>query len=412
MMTESVMTRSPLFASMTIRHSTRLMALLGAVALVGTVLQGQQDPQQSVAAFKVAPGLELKLWAAEPMVLNPTDLTVDERGRVWVLEGVNYRRTQRNLPDLRPEGDRIVILEDTDQDGHADNVKVFDQSPQIRVPLGIAVLGDRVYVSQAPDIIVYTKDADDKIVKKEVVLTGFGGIDHDHGVHAVVFGPDGKYYFNQGNTGLDVTDKSGTRVFTQGTGANTRPGNGYYEGVALRMNGDGTGLEVIGQNFRNPYEIAVDSFGNVFQTDNDDDGNAWTRLLYNMEGGNYGFRGPLNRTWLEDHGTHWHTELPGVAPVVMRLGAGSPCGLLVYEGTLLPPQYRGQLFHADAGKRIVAMYSLAVDGAGFTARSEDVGNGGDDTWARPTDVAAAPDGSVFFSDWYDPGVGGHLMGDT
>lgn len=248
------MTRSPLFASMTARHSTRLMALLGAVALVGTVLQGQQDPRQSVAAFKVAPGLELKLWAAEPMVLNPTDLTVDERGRVWVLEGVNYRRTQRNLPDPRPEGDRIVILEDTDQDGQADKVKVFDQSPQIRVPLGIAVLGDKVYVSQAPDLIVYTKDKDDKIVKKEVLLTGFGGVDHDHGLHAVVFGPDGKYYFNQGNTGFELTDKSGTHLQTQGTGANTRQGPGYFEGTALRMDADGTNVEVISQNFRNPYK--------------------------------------------------------------------------------------------------------------------------------------------------------------
>ena len=124
------------------------------------------------------------------------------------------------------------------------------------------------------------------------------------------------------------------------------------------MNADGTSLEVLGQNFRNPYEVAVDSWGNVFQTDNDDDGNAWTRLVYNMEGGNYGFRGPLNKTWSEDHGTHWHQELPGVAPLLYRIGAGSPCGLLVYEGTLLPAKYRGQLMHADAGKRIVAMYPL------------------------------------------------------
>ena len=389
----------------------RFGLILPIAIAVGVAVRGQQPPEKSLAAIKTAPGLEVKLWAAEPMLSNPTDLTVDERGRVWVLEGVNYRRTQRNLPDPRPAGDRIVILEDTDQDGHADKVKVFDQSPQIRVPLGIAVLGDKVYVSQAPDIVVYTKDADDKIVKKEVLLTGFGGIDHDHGVHAVVFGPDGKYYFNQGNTGLDVTDKSGTRVFTQGTGANIRPGNGYYEGVALRMNGDGTGLEVIGQNFRNPYEIAVDSFGNVFQTDNDDDGNAWTRLLYNMEGGNYGFRGPMNRSWLEDRGTHWHLELPGVAPVVERLGPGSPCGLLVYEGTLLPAAYRGQLLHADAGKRLVAMYPLTVSGAGFTGGFQEVVNDGDDTWSRPTDVATAPDGAVFISDWYDPGVGGHQMGD-
>src|SRR4051812_5227810 len=148
--------------------------------LLAAALHGQQPAPQSVAEFKAAPGLEVKLFASEPMTTNPTDLTVDERGRVWVLEGQNYRRTQRNLPDLRKDGDRIVILEDTDQDGAADKVKVFDQSPQLRVPLGIAVLGDKVYVSQAPDLIVYTKDADDKIIKKEVLLTGFGGIDHDH----------------------------------------------------------------------------------------------------------------------------------------------------------------------------------------------------------------------------------------
>jgi putative membrane-bound dehydrogenase-like protein len=390
----------------------RLSPFVTFVILLTVVVRAQQGAQQSLAAYKAAPGLELKLWASEPMVANPTNLTVDERGRVWVVEGVNYRRTQRKLPDPRPEGDRIVILEDTDQNGQADKVKVFDQNPQIRVPLGIAVLGDKVYVSQAPDLIVYTKDANDAIVKREVLLTGFGGVDHDHGLHAVVFGPDGKLYFNQGNTGFDVTDRSGKHLQTQGTGANTRPEPGFYEGAVLRMNADGTNLEVLGQNFRNPYEVAVDSFGNVFQTDNDDDGNAWVRLLYNLEGGNYGYRGPLNKTWLEDHGTHWHTEVPGVAPVLYRIGAGSPCGLMVYEGTLLPAKYRGQLFHADAGRRTVAMFPLTVDGAGFTARSEDVINGGDDTWSRPTDAATAPDGAVFVADWYDPGVGGHNMGDA
>src|SRR3954466_12121113 len=101
-------------------------------SFVGVVVQGQQAPEQTLAGLKPAPGLEVKLWAAEPMVSNPTDLTVDERGRVWALEGQNYRRKARNLPDLRTAGDRIVILEDTDQDGTADKVKVFDQSPDIR----------------------------------------------------------------------------------------------------------------------------------------------------------------------------------------------------------------------------------------------------------------------------------------
>jgi putative membrane-bound dehydrogenase-like protein len=380
------------------------------LVVVGVVVRGQQSPDKSLAAIKMAPGLEVKLWASEPMMSNPTDLTVDERGRVWVLEGVNYRLKSRNLPDNRPAGDRILILEDTDHDGKADKVKVFDQNPQIRVPLGIAVVGDKVYISQSPDLIVYTKDADDKIIKREVLLTGFGGIDHDHGLHAVSFGPDGKFYFNQGNTGFDITDKSGKHLQMQATTPNAPAG--YFQGAVFRMNGDGTNVEVIGQNFRNPYEVAVDSFGNVFQTDNDDDGNAWTRLVYNYEGGNYGYRGPLNKTWGDDRGSHWHTEVPGVVPVVLRLGAGSPCGLLVYEGLLLPPAYRGQLLHAEAGKRIVALYTLSNDGAGYAAKSQDVLNGGTDTWTRPTDVAVAPDGAVFVSDWYDSGVGGHLMWDT
>ncbi len=92
------------------------------------------------------------------------------------------------------------------------------------------------------------------------------------------------------------------------------------------------------------------------------------RLKYLVEGGNYGFRGPLNRTWLEDRGTHWHQELPGVLPNLLRLGAGSPCGLLVYEGTLLPAKYRGQVFHAEAGKRILAMYTISDRGRRLPGR--------------------------------------------
>ena len=137
---------------------TRLVCLF--VFLLAVAVSGQQGADQTLAGLKPAPGLAVTLFAAEPNVENPTDLTVDERGRVWVLEGVNYRRQSRMQPDLRPEGDRIVILEDTDNDGKSDRTKVFDQGPHIRVPLGIAVLGDKVYVSQSPDITVYTKDAE------------------------------------------------------------------------------------------------------------------------------------------------------------------------------------------------------------------------------------------------------------
>src|SRR5262245_61334267 len=262
-------------------RSVRTLIVLGLLGLsVPGVIRGQQPALQSLSGFRTAPGLEVTLWASEPDFSNPTNIAIDERGRVWVLEAVNYRRALRKQPDIRPEGDRIVILEDTDRDGKADKTKVFDQSPQIRAPLGIAVLGDRVIVSQSPDLIVYTKDADDRIVKKEVLLTGWFGVDHDHGLHAVSFGPDGRFYFNSGNQGFDVTDKSGRRVVSHNTDAGGKPTNApgtYFGGTTLVVNPDGTDLRVLAQNFRNPYEVAIDSFGSLWQTDNDDDGNASTR---------------------------------------------------------------------------------------------------------------------------------------
>lgn len=402
------------------RRST--LVLLTSVAMIaiapsqrGSAI-GQLPPPQSATNLRAAPGLAITLWASEPALSNPTNIAIDERGRVWVLEAVNYRRQLRNQPDLRADGDRIVILEDTDGDGTADSSKVFDHGPHLRAPLGIAVLGDRVIVSQSPDLIVYTKDARDRVVKREVLLTGWGGADHDHGLHAVVFGPDGRYYFNAGNEGYDVTDKSGRRLKAPratGLAANAPDwtDGSYYEGAAMVVNPDGTGLRVIAQNFRNPYELAIDAFGDIWQTDNDDDGNAWTRANYVMEGGNYGFRGPRGRRWQDDAGSHFHEELPGVIPNLLRLGPGSPCGLLVYEGTLLPEAYRGHLLHAEAGRRVVAHYPLTVAGAGYETKIDEIVFGGDDTWFRPSDVAVAPDGAVYVADWYDPSVGGHGMGD-
>ncbi len=352
----------------------------------------------------MADGLELTLWAAEPDLVNPTNMAIDERGRIWVTESINYRRKLKDKPDLNDKGDSIVILEDTDLDGRADKRTVFDQNPDIRAPLGIAVLGNKVYISQSPNLTVYTKDEDDHIVSKETLLTGWGGFDHDHGLHAVTFGFDGRLYFNSGDQGFDVTGKSGNHLVSS-------PDGPYYAGAALRANQDGSDFTVIAHNFRNPYELALDSFGSIWQTDNDDDGNQWTRVNYVMEGGNYGYWGPGGRRWRDDHGTHFHHELPGVVPDIARTGPGSPTGLVVYEGKLLPEKYRGNLIHAEPGKRHIYAFLLDSDGAGYKMTSEELVSS-DDPNFRPSDVAVGPDGAVYISDWYDPVVGGHNMEDV
>src|SRR5467141_1867083 len=160
---------------------------------------------ESVKQFTVAEGLQASLFAAEPMLRNPTDMDIDERGRVWVTEGVNYRSTFQKWGVLQPAGDRIVILEDTNGDGAADKETVFYQDPSINAALGICVLGNKVIVSDSPHVFVLTDtDGDDVADKREVLFTGISGFDHDHAVHAFVFGPDGKLYFNFGNEGKQL----------------------------------------------------------------------------------------------------------------------------------------------------------------------------------------------------------------
>src|SRR5438128_8486624 len=161
---------------------------------------GPDAARESVRRFIVGDGLEATLFASEPMVRNPTDMDIDARGRVWITEGANYRSTFQRWGVLEPAGDRIVILEDTNGDGVADKETVFYQDPSINAALGLCVLGNRVIVSDSPHVFVLTDtDGDAKADKRELLFTGIGGVDHDHGVHAFVFGPDGKLYFNMGN---------------------------------------------------------------------------------------------------------------------------------------------------------------------------------------------------------------------
>src|SRR5438270_387060 len=173
-------------------------------------VQAQVPPEKAVSTFTVADGLEMSLWASEPLFVNPTCMDIDHKGRVWVCESVNYRHRLLRRPPNRPEGDRIVILEDTRGTGRADKATTFYQSPEMLAPLGIAVAKDpvgpgyKVFVCQSPDILVFEdRDGDGKADGPPTkLLTGFRGYDSDHGVHGILIGPDGKLYFSVGDQGV------------------------------------------------------------------------------------------------------------------------------------------------------------------------------------------------------------------
>ncbi len=393
-----------------------LLAMATLAMLLDTPVLAQVSPAKSEAQLKTPDGLEATLWASEPMVNNPTNMDIDSRGRVWITEGLNYRLTRRGNAQFKrgDNADKLKILEDTDGDGKADKVIVFADNI-FPVPMGLAVeehygpdgkyKGAKVFIGNSPDILVLEDtDGDDKADKRYPLLTGFGGIDSDHGVHGMVLGLDGKLYFTHGDgccsvqqdhtekpQNFDVLDKSGRHVSSSRL-ANT-----------LRVNRDGTQFEILADRQRNNYETSLNSFGNIFTSDNDDDGNRGSRVIWIMDGGEYGYRTPGSAH-------HWGEEVPGNVPKLVGTGNGSPCGIMVYEGKLLPGAYFGSVLEADAGSRQINFMPITRKGASFRSEYK-VLLASDDPWFRPVDMTAAPDGSVFVADWYDSGVGGHTFRD-
>jgi putative membrane-bound dehydrogenase-like protein len=384
----------------------------------------------AVEQLDVHPDLTATVFASEPMMTNPASIDVDHLGRVWVCEAINYRAFANKdvIGDHIDIGDRILVLEDTDGDAVADKSTVFYQGHDIDSAHGILVLptpdgkGLSALVSALDSVFfLIDENGDLQADTKQLLFTGIDGAQHDHGIHAFHFGPDGKLYFNFGNAGRRIKDKDGQPIIDRAGNEVNDSRKPYQEGMVFRCNLDGSEFETLGWNFRNNWEACVDSFGTVWQSDNDDDGNRGVRINYVMEFGNFGYRDEFTgagwneaRTNLETEIPlrHWHLNDPGVVPNLLQTGAGAPTGICMYEGDLLPKGLRGAVIHCDAGPNICRAYVPTPSGAGYTAETVNILDGARNKWFRPSDVCVAPDGSLLVADWYDPGVGGHRMQDA
>ena len=405
-----------------------------------------------LSKFSLDPDLEVTLWAKSPMLYNPTNMAIDPQGRIWIAEGVNYRE---KLGIRREAGDRIMVLIDSDGDGSADQSKVFWQDPYLESPLGIAVFDNQIVISQPPDIVVLTDvdrnlQFDPSVDKKEVLLTGFNGRQHDHSLHSVTSGPDGKWYFNSGNCGAIFTDNSG-KTFRMNTnyrggaseeyfytptnelkGAKSDDGYVWSSGFSVRMNPDGTDAEIIGHGYRNSYEQVVSSMGDLFQSDNDDYSSC--RNSYVLEYGSAGYYSldgqhkwqASKRSGQAIQRAHWRQDNPGTFDTGDVYGAGGPTGVAFYENGVLGKKWEGTYLSCEATRNVVfgyhpkplgATYSLdRFDFVSTAASASDLNRESEEEAEkrihfRPADLDIGPDGAIYIADWQDERSGGHSTQD-
>ncbi len=363
------------------------------------------SPEEALRRFRVADGFDVQLFASEPQVRQPVTMTFDDRGRLWVIQYLQYpapaglrpvtvdrylRTRYDRVPEPPPKGprgaDKITILEDTDGDGRADKVKDFVTGLNLASALALGNGG--VYVGQAPYLLFYPdRDRDDvPDGDPEVLLAGFGLEDAHAVINSLQWGPDGWLYGAQGST---VT-------------ADIR-GIGFQQGL-WRYHPPTGRFELFSEGGGNTWGLDFDHHGNAIAGTNY--GNVV--CLHQVQGGYYvkGFskHGPLHNPYT--YGYFEHARHQG------HSGGHVTCGGIVYQGNTYPETFRNAYIGANLLSNAIYWSTIDPDGSTFQTRYQGTLLSTDDIWFRPIDCLTGPDGSVYVADWYDERANHVIPDDT
>jgi len=373
------------------RSASRLACLLafGVVVIncrfaeggAGRQLTGEHAPAKTPALppaeaqkkFVVPDGFEVRLFAAEPDVVNPVAMTWDERGRLWIVELYEY--PVGAPPGAKPR-DRVKILEDTDNDGRADKVTVFGDG--LNLATGILIGNGGVYVGQAPDLL-FLRDTnrDDHADTREVLLTGFGLEDRHELLNGFTWGPDGWLYMTHG-----VFTHSRVKIPEA-----TEPGVEVSAAVA-RYHPRTKKFEVFAEGTSNPWGVDFDRCGNAFVS-----ACVIDHLFHMAPGGSYQRQGgsPSN--------PYLYELLPSIVDHKHHMAAYS--GVCVYQGNNFPDEYQGHVFMGNIHQNAINHDRLMPNGSSFKAVAEKDFVTTSDGWFMPVSEQVGPDGALWIADWYD-----------
>ncbi len=389
----AIMTMCPVLMGDYKNRVFHLIATALAIVGFGDAEAIAQGYALKVAASKmtVADGLEANLFAGEPEVRQPILVKVDDRGRLWTIQYLQYpnpsglkrvkvdrhsRTIYDRIPEPPPRGpkgtDLITILEDTDGDGRADQVKDFVGG--LNLTTGVAFGHGGVFVIQVPYLLFYPDRNGDDVPDgdPEVLLKGFGMEDAQSFANHLTWGPDGWLYGLNGST----------------TTCNIR-GIEFQQGC-WRYHPITKEFELFCEGGGNLYGLTFDADGNLFYSGNDG------LFVHAVQGAYYrksfGKHGPL----------HNHYAYGYFDPVIKgEVPGGPPTGGTIYLGHSFPERFHGKYIAGNFLRHSSWWWHVSPSGTTF-----EVNYGGElldarDTWFSPTDMCMGPDGAMYVSDFHD-----------
>jgi putative heme-binding domain-containing protein len=331
-----------------------------------------RSPEEELAGFIVPEGFEITLFASEPDIDKPMNLTFDAKGRMWVTQSFEYPFPA--LPGLKST-DKLTILEDTDNDGKADKFTVV--SDTMNIPIGILPTANGAVSFSIPNLYKLTDANRDDVPESSRRMFGPFGYQDTHGmVSNFIRGYDGWVHACHGFTNRSAFAGADGDTIT------------LVSGNTFRFRLDGSRVEQLTFGQVNPFGLVFDLYGYVYSTD------SHSSPLYQLiRGGDYPHFGKI--------------PIMGFGPDMKSLEdeATSLCGITQYSDTRFPKEFQGNFFIGDVVNSRVHRYSATWKGSSPVGKSEVDFIKSEDPWFRPVNIKLGPDGALYVADFYNAIIG-------
>jgi putative membrane-bound dehydrogenase-like protein len=342
-----------------------------------------QEPLTTAEAAKhmqIPAGFELQLFASEPEIVNPIAMTWDERGRLWVLETVDYPNERK---EAGQGNDILRIIEDTNGDGRADKFTVF--ADKLSIPTGLVLVNGGVVVSQAPDFL-FMKDTtgDDRADVRQSIITGWGTNDTHAGPSNLKYGFDNWLWGSVGYSGFRGQVGGQDMRFSQ---------------AIYRFAPDGQKAEVIANFTNNTWGLGFSEAFDVFGSTANNEHSVFVAIPERYYEGVRGIQGD-GRKKIDGHYAV-HPNTPLIRQVDSQGGYTAAAGHNLYTARAFPEEYWNRVaFVSEPTAHVLHKAMLEKRGAGFAEVDGWNVMASDDEWFAPVHAEVGPDGALWVLDWY------------